>query len=324
MKGRATPRDRVFGGRVRLMSLSLFGVLASLVANDVQATPITVLDSGVFSEAAAVAEFELELTREMAAVSIDLDALGSSMAELAPGAPAAWDMTPWHLPAAADAASGETLAEVLRSLTIEHSDPFGRQPRAAPERSYIAARPVPENDDGGQWLGWRETILESSSAGSMLRSMVDVRASGDSAAGFSVFGLGNFALETTSGGGGLVLTDLDHSMTLPISAAPLVRYENDTVAPPVTTGPGAGYAIFRFFRSLANFTSSPLGIVLEVLAALLWGCAVVFRTIAVFRGTGPGRARVTLRRSHTGHKVRHRRRRRHRLRRRRRTRWTAA
>jgi hypothetical protein len=89
---------------------------------------------------------------------------------------------------------GGTLGGVLRSIITWHA--ADETPAAARRSARVRSDPLSgEGDDSDLGVDLRKLILDSEVGGAMLRSIVDIKTADKSGATFSIFGLGNFALD---------------------------------------------------------------------------------------------------------------------------------
>jgi len=233
----------------------------------------------------------------------DLVALSPSAA-----APSGAGLFPMDLPEESPR-SGDTLAQVLRSIAIVHREPDRRASAETEQR----VRAIAEEEDG-DWLGWRETILNSTFAGAALQSLVDVHAEGGNPAGFSVLGIGNFRLEISQG-------PTEDARELSPSPTRQVGAASDSSAE-VQNWDIEGRKPMRIGLLIAivlNFLATPLGILLETTIALILTFWMAVRSIAVIRearspvaqiAPGPGRSKRRTSRRRRHHRLRRRGRRR--------------
>jgi len=187
-----------------------------------------------------------------------------------------------------------TLAQTLRSIISEYPV---NAPQSAPSRSdaggYHSASSSP-GDDAAEPAGFVDMVLGSETAGTLLRSVVDVTSRDGRYTTFSVFGLGNFELDTVSGSHALVISELSNGwseMLSPGRSVPdYVGYnvnalighdENARVAP-------GGITFVRHALAAAwDFLTGPLGIVIEMIAMVIFAICVAVRTLAMLQRRAP-------------------------------------
>jgi hypothetical protein len=157
--------------------------------------------------------------------------------------------------------------------------------RDAPESSdgidHPAAASADDNDD--DWVSLREAILDSTFAGAMVRSVVDVHTGGEGTGSFSIFGLGNFALEATSGGGAVELSEISNGWSVTLTPHRGGDYVDLSKEELSDLGPKRAPALRWLITVVVGYLTSPLGIVLETLAALLALFWLVIRGVALMR-----------------------------------------
>ena len=251
---------RTFGGTLLLLLAATFAAhavpIVNRLPNDLPAVPP-----------------RISSTLAAPAAPDPLGTLVSDLASLSPSAPAA--MLPWTDLPEESSAGGETLAQVLRSIIIVHHEGDAADPVPAGAASPVFA----DNREDG--LGWRQTILDSTSAGTTLRSLIDVHAEGGNPAGFSVLGIGNFRLELSPGyapaGAPLITTDDRNELSHPVSFH----------VPGQLLGDVKPERMVTLLDQAFDFLASPLGVLVETTAALILTFWTIVRSIAVIRDLRP-------------------------------------
>jgi len=191
---------------------------------------------------------------------------------------------------------GETLEQVLRSLTIITPATPTASDRNVPNSElvgslYREAGASAGNDD--DWVDLREAVLNSAFAGGLARLVVEAHSGGESTGSFSVFGLGNFTLEATSGGGAAELSEISSGWSVVLPG-----HRSDENNADVSGGSGSDLevpksAMFpRLIMLVLGYLTSPLGIVLEALAALLVLFWLVVRGASLLRESEFSSARL--------------------------------
>jgi hypothetical protein len=281
-----------------LMTLALSVTFATCAF----ASPVSMLDDdgdswAVAAQAPALAATDHSTVRPIAALPDAAGGAGSSPGQAFDNAQSAssGDAGPASRPGLlAHAASGSdqsvaggTLRDVLQSIvTLHQSD---RKPPAAPQLKKAQPPAGAMQDPGMDELSidLRKLVLDSEVAGTMLRSVVDIKSADTNGATFSIFGLGNFALDVAPDLHAAIVSELSSGMGFRMSLTGDGRayegYPQATVNSDSLAGmPREHVNIVRVaWNWLLEFLSSPVGALLSMSAAItlfLWICvkSVVF------------------------------------------------
>jgi hypothetical protein len=180
--------------------------------------------------------------------------------------------------------SGETLRDVLRSMITWHATD---QTQAAARRAAQGGfYPMSGGDDGELGVDLRKLILDSEIGGAMLRAIVDIKSADKNGATFSIFGLGNFALDFAPDLHSAIVSELSSGMAFRMSLngdrLGYEGYPGSTVAtnPAATSHENVNLARV-IWNWLVDFIYSPVGALLSMgvaITVLLWICvkSVVF------------------------------------------------
>ncbi len=182
--------------------------------------------------------------------------------------------------------SGTTLKDMLRSIITWHA---AEQTQAAARRSAEGRfHPGSNGDDGELGVDLRNLILDSEIGGAMVRSIVDLKSSGKNGATFSVFGLGNFAVDFAPDLHAAILSELSSGMAFRMSlSGDRLGYDGYSgTTTTADTNPAAGpheniNLVRLIWKWILDFLYSPIGALLSMSAAItvvLWVCvkSVVF------------------------------------------------
>jgi|SRR5579872_1145557 len=169
----------------------------------------------------------------------------------------------------------ETLKQALRSIVSSHiSDP----------RPSVAH---PENSNDNASVGLLELTLDSTTAGSILRSVTDVTSKDGGNTTFSILGAGEFSIEVMPNRSSLVISELStgwSSSYQPPSAARQVGSVPNS-EPKRDVDPGRGNAIQIVLAYVTDFLYSPAGVLLMMFTAIILIMRVVVRVMAAVRRT---------------------------------------
>lgn len=180
--------------------------------------------------------------------------------------------------------SGDTLRGVLRSLITWHAADQTQQAaarRSAQGRFY----PLSGGDDGELGVDLRKLILDSEVGGAMLRSIVDIKSADKNGATFSIFGLGNFALDLAPDIHSAIVSELSSGLAFRMSlSGDRLGYEGypGATVNNNTAGPRENINLVRLvWNWILDFLYSPVGALLSmsaVITVLLWICvkSVIF------------------------------------------------
>lgn len=178
----------------------------------------------------------------------------------------------------------ETLRQVLRSLATTSSIDAAAPAPSAFDPSLVQA-PSNGKPSDPRRRGDRG-ILESRTAGRILREFVDVQAESDRSVIFSVMGMGNFVLRKSPRSGAVTLSELSSgwSATLLPRSDP---YDHGASAgngdPQTAAFENGGSSLLLAWNWLVDFVSSPLGIVVTMIAGVIAALAGIVRLGAFFR-----------------------------------------
>lgn len=184
-------------------------------------------------------------------------------------------------PASGAAPSSGSLREVLRTIvTLHQAD--RKPPSLGPAAPASGDR---DADDSG--IDLRKLILDSEVAGTMLRSIVDIKSSDGRGATFSILGLGNFALDVAPDVHAAIVSELSSGMGFHMSLLGDGRgYDGYPQATVNGNGlPDMPHTHINLVRAawawFLDFLNSPFGALVSMTAAIalfVWVCAksVVF------------------------------------------------
>jgi hypothetical protein len=182
--------------------------------------------------------------------------------------------------------AGGALRDVLQSIvTLHQSD--RKLPAAQLKKTQPPAGAMQDPGMDELSIDLRKLILDSEVAGTMLRSVVDIKSADANGATFSIFGLGNFALDVAPDLHAAIVSELSSGMGFRMSLTGDGRafegYPQATVNSDSLAGmPHEHVNIVRVaWNWLLEFLSSPVGALLSMSAAIavfLWICvkSVVF------------------------------------------------
>jgi hypothetical protein len=180
--------------------------------------------------------------------------------------------------------SGDTIRAVLRSIITWHA---ADQAQAAARRSAQGRfYPLSGGDDGALDVDLRKLILDSEVGGAMLRSIVDIKSADKNGATFSIFGLGNFALDLAPDLHSAIVSELSSGMAFRMSlSGERLGYEsypgNAMGNNPNVVAHENVNLVRVIWNWILDFVYSPVGALLSmsaVITVLLWICvkSVVF------------------------------------------------
>lgn len=282
---------------------SLAAILLAFTAIcQVVASPISVLDldgnqlASVLRSAAALED--RDVTQKLRAspggrsivAGTNLDQLNTN-AELAPVSRqvGASSSNLLDRPSTAASPRNGTLGEVLQSIVSWQSAGQDQRPsRASSRPRFNAARndESPE-DDEGLGVDLRKLILDSEVAGTMLRAIVDVKSADSHGSTFSIFGLGNFAIDVAPDLHAAIVSELSSGMAFRMSLSGerlgYDRYPEAALSGGALAGvPHENVNLIRvIWKWTLDMLFSPVGALLSMSATitvLLWVCvkSVVF------------------------------------------------
>ena len=195
----------------------------------------------------------------------------------------------------------DTLEQILRSIATVRPQSEVRvlQPD---ERPLPAAGSQSINNDS-QNRGFYELFLQSETAGDALSAVVNLRNVDEHGVTFSIFGVGNFGLDTIAGTHDVMLSDLSSGWSVTFSRfedANRVEYTaNPTQSTNSDLSPPPQPHFFRFVVAwVLDFLASPIGILLAILsglALLVWTATSI---LTVVRGSPTRHRRVRRRKLH--------------------------
>ena len=315
--------------QLRLIGICGVGVLALLasLAVEVRATPIVVPEeegesTWVPAQPSARGPAETHSTATLRDIEPSLGTEPRSAGGVAgtgpPIAPSSLDL---QRETGGVSYRGETLEQVLRSLTNIAPTTSDRNVPSSELLGSLDRGVGASADNDNDWADLRDAVLSSTIAGGLVRLVVEAHSVGESTYGFSVFGLGNFALEAASGGGAVELSEISSGWSIVL---PGHRSDEDNAD--VSGGSGSDVELStsamlpRLIMLVLGYLTSPLAIVLEALAALLVLFWLVVRGAALLRESEFSSARLVASPDRSGPVITHERSRRRRSRRHRRRR----
>jgi hypothetical protein len=263
-------------------------LLLCSIPHHVAASPISILDRTVAPSVRPLdipdqaRRFPIVVSGSVPASPIQVEASADSATAAGPAlAPPGWSGEV----STDKPSSGETLRDVLRSMVTWH---------AADETQTAAARraaqggfyPMSGGDDGELGVDLRKLILDSEIGGAVLRAIVDIKSGDKNGATFSIFGLGNFALDFAPDLHSAIVSELSSGMAFRMSLSGdrlgYEGYPGSTVGtnPAATTHENVNLARV-IWNWLIDFIYSPVGALLSMgvaITVLLWICvkSVVF------------------------------------------------
>ena len=194
-------------------------------------------------------------------------------------------------PVAEDRASFQdpNLKQVLRAIATVHRSDYGD----APSRQSGAEIPgIQPGDfiDGQDDLGFSHIILDSPTAANALRNVIDIKSATDRGAVFSIFGMGQFMLETMPGSHVTTLSELStgQSVTLLSNSDGGGQQDSYNQNPGNTNENTApigenSSSLRRLVNWIVDFVTSPLAILLAMIVLVIMALWGTVRTIASLR-----------------------------------------
>jgi hypothetical protein len=292
---------------IRFAFPHFWGTIAGLifscaVASPVAASPISVLDLDAVQLAAVLradgSPATDDSTRSARAplgarpgiIDSSLDQLNTNGQMLSAGAPAAAPsaglLDQGGFQDSGGSLKSGTLGHVLQSIiTWQRSDQPQRAPRLTNSAQTNDGRGGTSDDELGVDL--RRLILDSEISGSMLRAIVDIKSSDNHGSRFSVFGLGNFAIDVAPDLHAAIVSELSSGMAFRMSLSGerlgYDRYPEAALSGGALAGmPHENVNLIRVIWKWAlDMLYSPVGALLSMSAAItliLWICvkSVVF------------------------------------------------
>jgi hypothetical protein len=264
-------------------------LLLCSIPHDVAASPISVLDRTVAPSARPLPDQARRLPTSPVVVSGSIPSLpiqAEASDDSAPAAGPALAPLGWSGEGTPDKPlSGETLRDVLRSMVTWHAtdETHAAAARRAAQGGFY---PMSGGDDGELGVDLRKLILDSEIGGAVLRAIVDIKSADKNGATFSIFGLGNFALDYAPDLHSAIVSELSSGMAFRMSLSGdrlgYDGYPGSTVGtnPAATTHENVNL-VRVIWNWLIDFIYSPVGALLSMgvaITGLLWICvkSVVF------------------------------------------------
>lgn len=202
----------------------------------------------------------------------------------------------------ATALQPETLEQVLRSMTTVHPQ-FGSEvslPNVRPQQGAGSQA----TDHEAQDRGLSELLLQSETAGVVLRAVVDLNTVDEHGVTSSIFGIGNFELDEIPDTHNVLISELSNGWSATFSGPVGAKYSAD---PTRAADDGASPRPKHNFLRLAvmwvlDFLTSPIGILFAILSGLVMLVWAAISTVAAVRGT-PSRHRRAFRRTRLDQEV---------------------
>jgi len=174
----------------------------------------------------------------------------------------------------------ETLEQILRSIATVHSQGEVRTLERTEQPAQGAGR---QSINDAQDRGFSELFLHSEMAGDALRAVVDLRTVDEHGVTFSIFGVGNFELDTLTGTHDVMLSDLSNGWSVTLSGSADPNRVQDAADPTEASDSGMNPAprphLLRLVVTWAlDFLLSPIGILFAILSGLVllvWAAALI-------------------------------------------------
>lgn len=183
------------------------------------------------------------------------------------------------------------LKQVLRSIaTVHRSDTGNAQSRQS--GAEIPGIQPEDFIDGQDDFGPSHIILDSLTAANALRNVIDIRSATDRGTVFSIFGMGQFMLETVPGSHVTTLSELSTGRSVTLLSNPdgggqggQDSYNQNAGNANENTSPlGENSApIRRLVNGIIDFVTSPLAILLAMIVVVIMASWGTVRTIASLR-----------------------------------------
>ena len=175
---------------------------------------------------------------------------------------------------------GNTLRKVLHTMaTIRRGEDHTSRRQAMPSFEP----PVLQDLDSNEAFAYvSELILDSELAGAVVRSVADIQATDGPVTVFSIFGMGEFVLETVPGNHALTISELSSGWSANLSGHTGLAYVDYAING--TGDPGALSVRPNYLRLALNWIFDillhPLGLLLELMVSLLVLIWVVARFVS--------------------------------------------
>jgi hypothetical protein len=173
-----------------------------------------------------------------------------------------------------------TLREVLASIVTLHQSDGKASPAPRLGQARILAKAAPGSSQDELNVDLRKLILDSEVAGTMLRSIVEIKSADAHGATFSIFGLGNFALDVAPDLNAAIVSELSSGMSFRMALLG-DAWNHDGLYPQATlngdNGQGVQHEHVNLMRVIwtwiLDFLNSPVGALVSMaiaIALFLW------------------------------------------------------
>ena len=181
------------------------------------------------------------------------------------------------------------LKQVLRAIaTVHRSDAGDAQSRQSSVE--IPGMQPGDFSDGQDDLGLSHIILDSPTAANVLRNIIDIKSATDHGTVFSIFGMGQFMLETMPGTHVITLSELSTGQSVTVlsssdGSGQQNSYNQNTGDANENTAPiGENSSpVRRLVIRIVDFATSPLAILLAMIVVVILALRGTVRTIASLR-----------------------------------------